>query len=86
MILKIPVYYEITVEGDYNPNLLGPAAEEQLTRRVYEAIISGGADAFSSKNDLFDSTALKIKKQASVKNVNVVLLKKTQVFKKLSEK
>lgn len=83
MIFKIPIYVEVKVEGDFAPNDLNAAVDTELYRRVIEVVSEGNKLSLDSKNDIFDMTASRMAKVAKVKRVQVKLLTKTQVMKKI---
>lgn len=83
MIFKIPIYVEVKVEGDFAPNDLNEAVDTVLYRKVVEVVSEGSRLCLDSKNDIFDSTASSMAKVAKVKRVQVKLLTKTQVMKKI---
>lgn len=83
MIFKIPIYVEVKVEGDFAPNDLNEAVDTVLYRKVVDIVSEGSKLSLDSKNDIFDSTASSMAKVAKVKRVQVKLLTKTQVMKKI---
>lgn len=85
MIYKIPIYVEVSVEGDFAPNDLNAAVDGPLYRRVVEIVSSDSRLSLDSKTDLFDTTASEMAKVAKVKRVKVKLLTKTQVMKKIGK-
>lgn len=83
MIYKIPIYFEISVEGDFNPIDLNAAVDTLLYRKVTDIILEGDRLRLNSKSDVFDSTASKMASVAKVKSLKVTPLTKTQVLKKI---
>ena len=83
MIYKIPIYFEISVEGDFLPGDLNTAVDTLLYQKVHNVILEGDRLRLDSKSDVFDSTASKMASVAKVKSLKVKPLSKTQVLKKL---
>jgi hypothetical protein len=83
MIYKIPIYVEISVEGDFSPLDLNAAIDTILYRKVVDVVSEGNKLKLDSKEDVFDTTASKMAKVAKVKRLKVKLLTKTQVMKKI---
>jgi hypothetical protein len=83
MIYKIPIYVEISVEGDFSPLDLNTAVDTILYRKVVDVVSEGNKLKLDSKEDVFDTTASKMAKVAKVKRLKVKLLTKTQVMQKL---
>jgi len=83
MIYKIPIYVEVSVEGDFAPLDLNEAVDSVLYRKIIEIVSAEGRLSLDSKNDLFDSTASQMAKFAKFKRVRVKLLSKSQVLKKI---
>jgi len=83
MIYKIPIYFEISVEGDFLPADLNAAVDNLLYQKVLSIILEGDRLRLNSKSDVFDSTASKMASTAKVKSLKVTPLSKTQVLKKM---
>jgi hypothetical protein len=83
MIYKIPIYFEITVDGDFAPEDLNAAVDSVLYKRVCEIIVDGDKLKLDSKTDFFDSIASQMAKVAKVQRVKVKPLTKSQVMKKI---
>lgn len=84
-IYKIPIYVEVQVEGDFNPNDLSKAIDLFLAERVQKSIKDYGGFPLSD-TDLFDPTGEQIRKAIKAKRVRLSLISKTQAFKRISEK
>jgi len=85
MIYKIPIYVEITTEGDFAPLDLNAAVDTTLYRKVVEIVSEGNRLCLDSKEDFFDSTAREMARIAKVQRLKVKLLTKTQVMKKIGK-
>lgn len=85
MIYKIPIYVEVKVKGDFNPNDLSKAVDLFLAERVQKIIKEHGGFPLNSKIDIFDSTAEKICNTIKAKEVVVSLISKSQVFQKIAD-
>jgi len=84
MIYKIPIYFEVKVEGDFVPGKLSESFERVVTDRVYRVIKTNLGESFDSKEDLFNTMAETIrKKNPTLKRVKINLISKIQVFERL---
>lgn len=83
MFYKIPIYFEVTVDGDFNPSVLSESVDDILTGRIYNIIKESFGTCLDSENDMFDSTALKIRRKTKTKRVKIKLVKRSQVIKGL---
>lgn len=83
MIYKIPIYFEISVEGDFLPADLNAAVDTLLYQKVLSIILEGDRLRLNSKSDIFDTTASKMASAAKVKSLKITPLSKTQVLKKI---
>jgi len=84
-IYKIPIYVEVKVEGDFNPNDLSKAIDLFVAERIQKSVKEYGGFPLSD-TDLFDRTAEKVREAIKAKRVRLALITKSQAFKRISEK
>lgn len=84
-IYKIPIYVEVKVEGDFNPQDLSKAIDAFVADRVQKSVKEYGGFPLSD-TDLFDSTAERVRSAIKAKGVRLSLITKSQAFKRISEK
>jgi len=84
-IYKIPIYVEVKVEGDFNPNDLSMAIDTFVAERIQKSVKEYGGFPLSD-TDVFDSTADNVRKAIKTKRVRLSLITKSQTFKRISEK
>jgi hypothetical protein len=85
MIYKIPIYFEIQVEGDFAPADLNEAVDQFLYPKVWKFISQSDSFKLDSKNDIFDETARKMVKATKTTRVRIRPIQKSQVIKKIVE-
>jgi len=84
MFFKIPVYVEITVTGDFDPNLLSQAVDSIVADRVYKGS-EGEGFPFDSEFDVFDRTARRVATTCGAKEVKINLVKRSQMLQRLNK-
>lgn len=82
MIYKIPIYFEVEVQGDFVPSNLNLAVETVLGDHVFRTLKEEGGFPHSTL-DFFDSLAAKFCRQAKISGVRISLVPSSQVFKKI---
>jgi hypothetical protein len=84
-IYKIPIYVEVKVEGDFNPNDLSKAIDLFVAERIQKSVKEYGGFPLSD-TDVFDRTAESVREAIKAKRVRLSLITKSQAFKRISEK
>jgi hypothetical protein len=84
-IYKIPIYVEVKVEGDFNPNDLSKAIDLFVAERVQKCVKEYGGFPHSN-TDILDTTADNVRKAIKAKSVRLSLITKSQAFKRINEK
>jgi hypothetical protein len=84
MFFKIPVYVEISVTGDFDPNSLSQAVDSFVADRIYHGAETEGFP-FDSDSDVFDRLARKVATTCGAKEVKINLVKRSQMLQKLNK-
>lgn len=77
MILKVPIYFDVVVEGSHDPSKLKAYLDQFFVPRVVKAIKE--LDFPISSNDLSSHGLSKIRDVLNVKKVRVSLLQHNQI-------
>lgn len=82
MIYKIPLYFEVEVEGDFEPSKLSAAVDKEVTLHLQKIINEHGGFPHSS-HDWFGSLGPSLTKAASVKKIVINFVPRSRVIEKM---
>jgi len=84
MIVKIPIYIEIKIGGDYDPGLFKQAVEALLPDYVNRIIQEYGNFPHTSE-DIVDELGRRFARRLNVNRVELSLISKSEVFRRVND-
>lgn len=84
MIVKIPIYIEIEIRGDYDPGLFKQSVESVLPEFVNNVIREHGNFPHSSE-DLVDTLGRRFANRLKVDRVRLSLISKSEILRKVND-
>jgi len=84
MIVKIPIYIEIEIRGDYDPSLFKQATEALLPDYINRVVQEYGNFPHTSE-DILDELGRRFARRINVEHVKLSLISKSEIFRRVND-